>query len=626
MPQPKVRPVPKRPATTSKPKPRQRQRQNRAAKSGGSGALDTPLPEQRERFGEWAYLTPALLLALVVFGQVAGFDFVNWDDDVNILENRAVTTMDWRAIWTETVIGNYNPLSISTFALEYALVGESARLYHVNNLLLHGACVTLVYFLGRRLELRPWAAGLLAALFAVHPMRVESVAWVTERKDVLFGALYFGAMLVYERARQAGRTSSWHSGVALLFALSLLAKIQAVSLPLSLLCLDYLRQRELRWGEVLAKAPYFVMSLVVGVAGVLFLGRDGSLTEATDYTFFDRLAVGAYAYVVYLVKAIVPYEHSALYPYPATLPLRAYLSLPLALGVVGLMVLGWRRGWVRLTFALALFSVNVVFMLQVLGAGQGFLADRFTYVGYVGLFWGLAYGAQRLSAGRWGAPVRWGVAAYVLLLAGLAFRYTGAWRDGDALWAHVAERYPGTGTAYGNRGLWLRERGQTAEALALFTEAIAADPRSGAYLNSRGKLHFDEGRTAEAIADYTLGLEREPELAELLVNRGAAYAKTGQYAAAESDLDAGLAMAPDNFNGYLNRSLLYYTTGRINEAIADYDRLLRMRPERHDLWHERGTLLLADGRVADGHADIETAIRLAGPGPEARRYRASLPQ
>ena len=158
------------------------------------------------------------------------------------------------------------------------------------------------------------AAGLLAALFAIHPMRVESVAWVTERKDVLFGAFYFGALLVYERSRQSGKPGSWHWGVAALFALSLMSKIQAVSLPLSLICLDYLRQREVRWGEVLAKAPYFLMSLAVGLAGVYFLGRDGSLTEATDYSFFDRLAVGAYAYVVYLVKAVAPYTHSALLP------------------------------------------------------------------------------------------------------------------------------------------------------------------------------------------------------------------------------------------------------------------------------------------------------------------------
>lgn len=608
MAQPKVRP-----AKTRKPK---------ARKPAVVAPAVRPSPGTTK---EWVYLAPALLLLFTVFGQTLGFDFVNWDDDVNVLENHAVTTIDWRAIWTETVIGNYNPLSISTFALEYALVGESARLYHFNNLLLHAVCVALVYVLGRRLRLTPPAAGLLAALFAIHPMRVESVAWVTERKDVLFGAFYFGALLVYERGRQSGRAGSWHWGVAALFALSLLAKIQAVSLPLSLICIDYLRQREVRMREVLAKAPYFLMSLAVGLAGIYFLGRDGSLTEATDYSLFDRLAVGAYAYVVYLVKAIAPYAHSALYPYPSQLPLQAYLSLPLTLAVAGAMVIAWRKEQVAVTFALAFFSVNVVFMLQVLGAGQGFLADRFTYVGYFGLFWGLAYAAQRLRERGIGKPFQVGVAVYVLLLTLLAYRYTGVWADGDKLWAHVAEQHPGASTAYGNRGLWLRERGQAAEAMALFTRAIEVDPTAGTYLNSRGKLHFDEGRTAEAIADYTLGLEREPELSELLINRGAAFAKTGHYAAAEADLNRGLELEPDNFNGYLNRSLLYYTMGRMNEALGDYGVMLEMRPERHDLWHERGSILLDAGRTEDGRADIERAIRSAGRGSvEASRYRESL--
>lgn len=574
---------------------------------------------------EWAYLAVPLALVLLVFGQTVGFEFVNWDDDVNILENRGVLNADWRSIWTETVIGNYNPLSISTFAVEYGLVGAEAWLYHLDNVLLHGVCTALVYSLGRRLRLEPLAAGLLAALFAIHPMRVESVAWVTERKDVLFGAFYFAALLLYERGRQSGREASWHWGVAALFALALLSKIQAVSLPLTLVCLDYLRQGETRWREVLAKAPYFAMSIAVGALGVYFLGRDGSLDETTTYGLVDRLAIGAYAYAVYIVKAVVPYVHSPLYPYPSVLPMQAYLSLGVAAAALGLLVVGWRKGWVAVTFGLSLFSVNVVFVLQVLGAGQGYLADRFTYVGYVGLFWLMAYGFQELKSRLPGAGLRVGVGVYLLLLTALAFRQTRIWRNGDTLWAHVAEVFPNTATAYGNRAQWLRED-DPERAMAMFTLAIDADLEKGSYLNSRGKLHFDQGRTAEAIADYTTGIAREPTLAELYVNRGAAYAKTGDFPAADRDIAKGLALEPENFNGYLNRSLLYYTTGRTNEALGDYDWMLRARPERHDLWYERGTILLSVGRTADGRADIATAVRRAPDQATAQRYRESLPK
>ncbi len=581
----------------------------------------------------WHYLLPAILLGLLVFAQTLRFDFVNWDDDVNILENRGVTTFDFDHIWTETVIGNYNPLTISTFALEWAMVGKSATLFHFNNLWLHLLAVVLVFFLGLRLRLQPFAAGVLAALFAIHPMRVESVAWITERKDVLFAVFYFGALLLYEKRRQAESpastssaniSSSWHWGIAALFLLALLSKIQAVSLPLSMICLDYLRQRELRWKEVLAKAPYFMMSLAIGLLGVYFLGRDGSLDDATNYGFVDRLAVGAYALMVYLVKAVLPYAHSPLYPYPSRLPIQAYISIALAIGVLGGLVWAWRKERINLAFALAFFLVNVVFMLQLLGAGQGYLADRFTYVGYFGLFWGIAYGVQMLSKSISTTALRSSLGVYMLVLTLLAFRQTQIWSSGDTLWAHVSKLYPGTSTAYGNRGLWLRERGQTAEALKLFDQAIAADPKDGAYLNSRGKLHFDEGRIDEAIRDYTLGIEREGELGELYINRGAAYAAKEDFARAEVDINEGIRLDPDNFNGYMNRSLLYYTVGRMDEAMKDYDYMLKAEPERHELWHERGSILLSQGKSVEGKADIERAIKLVGPGSEAQKYRESL--
>lgn len=584
---------------------------------------------------DWQFLLPALLLALIVFGQTMGFDFVNWDDDVNILENRGVTTFNLKTIFTETVIGNYNPLPIFTFALEYAVVGTKASLYHFNNLWLHLLNVALVYFLGRRLKLDQVPAALLACLFAIHPLRVESVAWVTERKDVLFSAFYFGALLVYEKHRQSGKQSSWHWGVAGLFALALFSKIQAVSLPLSMICLDYLRSDKLRLGapfnfsshEVLAKAPYFLMSLAVGLLGVFFLGRDGSLADATNYNGIDRLAVGAYAYTVYLIKGVIPYEMSPLYPYPSKLPVQAYLSFGVMLAALAVMIYGFRQNWKGLTFSLAFFTVNVMFMLQVLGAGQGYLADRFTYVGYFGLFWGMAFLYQRLSSNqRIRRGLQAGVGIFLLVLTLIAFKQTGIWQNGGTLWTHVSKLYPRAGTAHGNLAMYFRDEGETDLAMGLYRKAISVDPKEGSYHNSLGKLHFDNGRTAEAIAQYSTGIEIEPTLGELYINRGAAYAKNNQFAEAEVDLDKGVELEPNNFNGYLNRSLLYFTVGRASDALADYEVMLRMRPERHDLLQERGSIKASIGDLEGGKADIRKAIQQAGRSAEAARYQEILNQ
>ena len=584
-------------------------------------------PAQRST-KHWLYLLPALVAALVVFGQTVGFDFVNWDDELNVIDNRGVTTFDLQAIWTETVIGNYNPLPITTFAIEHALVGLDASLYHATNLVLHLINIALVFFLGRRLRLEPVAAGILALLFAIHPMRVESVAWVTERKDVLFTAFYFAALLVYARRRQAGASGSWFWPVGGLFLLALVSKIQAVSLPLTMLCFDYLRQGKLSLRDGLAKAPYFLMSLLVGLAGLYFLGRDGSLDDATTYTFIDRLAVGAYAYAVYLIKAVMPYEMSPLYPYPAKLPWQAFASFGVVLATLGLLVVGYLRDWRNLVFGVALFSVNVVFMLQVLGAGQGYLADRFTYVGYLGLFWLMAFAIQQLVAQRSSArmAIYAGVGVYLLVLTTLSYRQTQIWQNGGTLWSHVSKLYPRAGTAHGNLGQYLAKQGDVQAAMLAYGKAIEVDPKSGAYHNSRGKLQFDQGNSTAAIADYSAGITREPELAELYINRGAAYAKTGRYPEAERDLDQGLTLDPENFNGLLNQSLLLYTTQRYDEALQVYDDMLRRRPERVDLLQERGAIKAAVGDIAGAQADMTAAIRQEQDPAVRARYQQTLDQ
>ena len=284
-----------------------------------------------------------------------------------------------------------------------------------------------------------------------------------------------------------------------------------------------------------------------------------------------------------------------------------------------------RRGWIAPAFALAFFTVNVVFMLQVVGAGQGFLADRFTYVGYAGLFWGFARAAEGLAQNqRLRRPLGLGLGAYVLLFAFTAHGQTKIWRHGGTLWAHVSELYPRAATALGNRAQWLRRAGRTEEALALYGEAIAAAPNTGTHYNSRGKVLFDRGQVEAALTDYDAGLAIEPTLAELHINRGAALASLGEVVPAERALARGLELEPGNFNGLLNRSLLYYNTGRPEAALADYDELLRQRPERHDLWRERGAIRVGLGQRAAGLADFAEAVRRAPDAATRADYSVML--
>lgn len=593
--------------------------------TGSNNQEEVKRKDSTGTFSIW--LIAALVLALIVFGQTIGFDFVNWDDDVNVLENRGVTQFDLKYIWTETVIGNYNPLPITSFAFEYLFVGENASLYHINNLLLHLINIVLVFFLGRRLKLSSTAAGILALLFAIHPMRVESVAWVTERKDVLFSSFYFGALLMYENMRSKGKAKSWSWGIGLLFILALFSKIQAVSLPLSMLACDYLREKDFKLKqEIINKIPYFVLSLAIGLLGIYFLGRDGSLEDATNYTFFDKLAVGSYSYTVYLIKSIIPYEMSPLYPYPSNLPWHVYAAFATTLPVIAFTGYSYIKNWKALTFGLAFFTVNVMFMLQILSAGQGFIADRFTYVGYFGLFWMMAYGIDLLLKSKTiSENVIKGIAiAYLLILSIVSYSQTKIWKNGGTLWSHVSSLYPNTSTAYGNEALYERDKGNTQKAMVLFNKAINASPKKHNYYSSRGKLKFDQGQVYEAIKDYSKGLEFKPDGSELLINRGAAYASQKKYKLAEKDLNAGLGFDKENFNGYLNRSLLYYTIGKTDLALMDYDKMLKMRPERHDLWQEYSSILHSKNQTQKAINAINEAIKRAPNRKVALKYKNML--
>lgn len=556
----------------------------------------------------------ALLATIIVFIPSLMNDFVTWDDDVNILKNPNLQVFDWhsiKGIFTETVIGNYNPLSILSLAIEKAIFGLNATVIHVNNLLLHLVCVFFVYKIGIQLKLSPIAAGVVAILFGIHPMRVESVAWVTERKDVLFGAFYFGAIFTYIKYilsnKQHKRFLWWTVG---LFMLSLLSKIQAVALPLSFLAIDYYLKRALNFKLILEKAGYFLLSLATGLLGIFMLSKEGSLEQATDYTFFERILVGGYSYLIYTVKFIFPYEMSPLYPYPSVVNSSFYIGAALLIPIFVGLFYAFKKEKYAIVFGFVFFTFNVMFMLQVVGAGQGFLADRFTYVPYFGLFFLVGYYLQQiqLQKATLYKGISFGLGAYLLILGGLTWQQNKIWKNGETLWTHVLKYYQNIDTPYSNRAQFYRDSGQINKALADYTEAIAVKPNKGSTYNSRGKTYFDLGGPKndqaliqKAIADYTKGIELSPELGELYSNRGAALGYLGKTQQALADLNKAVELDPDKQGGYSNRSLLFMQSGNYELAIKDHTAYLSINPYDAEVWYERG---LAKGRLGQHQAAI----------------------
>jgi protein O-mannosyl-transferase len=562
----------------------------RSKKKAARSKIANPLSDRKNQLT----LLSILAVTFIAFFPSLNADFVNWDDDYNILNNDNLNRFDWEyivGIFTSTVIGNYNPLSIFTFALEKHFFGLDPFVFHLNNILLHLVCVVLVYKLGFMLRLNPTATIILTCLFAIHPMRVESVTWITERKDVLFAAFYFWALLIYARGAFEGKKKWDTAAILILFLLSGLSKIQAVSLPLSMLAVDYLAGRKIELKLLFEKAHYFMISLAIGLAGIFFLKMEGSLEATAVHGIVDRFFIGMYSFTVYIVKSVYPYEMVPLYPYNNPLKWHEYLGIP-GVALIGLTTWYlWKNNRRVAIFGLLFFTFNIVFLLQVLGAGQGYLADRFTYVAYFGLFFAFAFyidkGLKSISQSK-RKPVIAGLVALGLLYSYWTFEQTKIWENSGTLWTHVIAHYPNTPLPFGNRANYYRDEGMTEQALADYAEAIRLEPDRHAAYNSRGKLYFDTGRFEEALENYKKAITINPDNGEYHTNLGSTYGMLGRMQDGIEAMTRGLELRPNFAQGYANRSVMYNEVREHQKALADIESYLSMEPFNGDMWYEKG--------------------------------------
>ncbi len=564
----------------------------------------------------------AILITFVCFFNTTKNEFVNWDDDRNFYENENVFTTNADNFWSNTyeifsstVIGNYNPLTIWTFAIENRLYGiDNPGPWHGTNVILHLLCVLFVYRFSLLLGLRWQGSLLVALLFGIHPMRVESVAWVTERKDVLFGVFYLSALYLYIKGKLTGKVR--HIAIMLLFLLSLFSKIQAVILPLSMLVIDFYLSGKITKKDILHKAPYLILSIVFGLLGVFILDDQGSLESAATYPAWQRIFVGSYSYLIYIIKAIVPYRLSPLYPYAPELPTYYYPTILLGPAVIYSLYYTYKNDLRVWFFGISFFTVNIMFLLQILGAGQGFLADRFTYIAYFGLFFIVGYFFDKfLHESSKLKPVLIVGAVLIMSVFGyITINQNQVWKNSDTLWSHVLKYYQNSTLPYGNRANYLRSVGRIQEALSDYSKTIALKPDGEQAYNSRARLYFDIAKTQDtlllALNDYNKAIQLAPENGEFYVNRGATYARLGDAANAINDMSLGIKYKPDHAVGYLNRSVMYNQQGNVQAALQDINSYLRLKPYNADIWYEKGRALRMLNRLKDAIPAYSRAIKI----------------
>jgi tetratricopeptide (TPR) repeat protein len=563
----------------------------------------------------------ALLVILVftVFWQTVGYGFADFDDDLYVYQNPMVLKgislegIGWAI--THVVAGNWHPLTILLHMLDCQMYGLWAGGHHLTNVCLHAACSALLFLLLLEMTGKMWRSGFVAAVFAIHPLRVESVAWVSELKDVLSGVFFMLTLWAYVRyTRQDSKGR--YAMVLLWFALGLLSKPMLVTIPFVLLLLDYwplgrFQNRSQLPGLLREKIPLFALSAASCVATVL--AQRQAIQSIEHFSLSLRIGNALVACVVYVGKLIWPTHLAILYPLLKD-GVPAWQVIDATLLLMALTAGAWllRRGHPYVIVGWLWYLGMLAPVIGILQVGHQAYADRYTYLPQIGLCIAGAWMAADWAGRRRGRRAALGGIALVILcvLPVAAWHQTTYWRDNETLWTHDLACTRENWAAHNNLGMALYQRGSTEEAMAQFREALRLDPDNAQAHTNLGNTLLREGYTEEAIAEYREAFKIDPAEAEAHYDLGNALLQQGRTEEAIAQFREAIRIDPADANAHSNLGVALMQQGHNEEAIAQFREAVRINPALADAHCDLGLALFQDGRIEEAIAQVERALDL----------------
>jgi Tfp pilus assembly protein PilF len=583
------------------------------------------------------YIIPAIvgLVTFLAFLPALRADFVTWDDDTNFLRNPMYRGLAWTNIkwmWSTFLLGHYVPLSWMTLGLDYQLWGMDARGYHLTNLLIHAANAVLLYYvarslvgqaLGERSRHVELASALGVLLYSVHPLRVESAAWITERRDVLSTFFVLAAMLAYLRSVIEPEFNRWYWIAVALFIAALLSKATAVTLPAVLLVVNVLPLRRLRldeWRGPAARrvyrelAPMLLLSAGAGVLSLIALHAGKQLTIA------QKAAVSLFSLRFYLQKTLWPAGLSPLYEMPKQVDpgaLPYVISYAVCLLFVVLLVVALKR-WPLVAAGLVAFLAMILPLLGPVQNGQQIAADRYTYQGMQAI----AVLIAGLLASWWRRGVGLAATALVVILAALTWRQTGYWRDSTTLWQRVLRVDDSSSVAHTALANVFSSAGQLDSAIEHYQRSLAINPVSLEVDNNLGIALMKNGRPLDAVAHFRRAIEINPDHYEANNNLGSIFSAAGESDSAIAHFRRALEIHPDFPDAEVNWGNALLRKGRPADAVEHYQRALAMKPANADAEYNWGVAMAQQGKLTDAIEHFQRTLSLNPSHAEARNALA----
>jgi protein O-mannosyl-transferase len=564
------------------------------------------------------------LLTVVSFLPALTAEFVSWDDDSHVLSNAMVKQFDVKNLFFTKDSANhtYHPLTAFTWSLEYKLFGKSPMVFHLTNLILHIGVVLTVYVLAGRFGLGIWGAFVAALIFSIHPTRVENVAWVTARKDLLYGFFYLlaiGAYLSY--LERSGRVKAVVSGPHqekdkkteagfYLLALgcgflSILSKPQALSLPWILLLVDWMRGRRFSASMLLDKIPFFL--IIEPIAWITYSQNSREMT----LNFPNGFLVWFWSAAFYIVKFIFPGNLSPVYgmPEPVAFSNPIYISVLVTLGVTVFILWRWASNrW--LLFALSYYFLSLFFIWRFDWRDTSVVADRFIYIPAFAACLAVGYGFEYLMKKPKNVP-KWTMAALAVVALTFSiqtFSYCFVWRNGFALWNRVVEASPELPFGYNNRGSYFMQHDEYEKAMKDFQKAIEVAGQSrivkdgksylpfkaathqAASQDNIGQLYAKQKNYEEALKHFNLAIYYDVENAEYFNNRAITLVKLNRMNEAISDYNAALSIKPEFYEAHLNRGIYFYKVGKKKEALDDFNQAIVLDSGHSEAYMQAGRI------------------------------------
>jgi tetratricopeptide (TPR) repeat protein len=608
-----------------------------------------------------------------IFLPAAGNDFLNWDDDTILTNNLHYRGFGWqhlRWMFTTVLMGHYQPLTWLSFALDYAFWGMDPFGYHLTNVILHTAGATLFCLVSYRLlavampeaQSSGWlaaGAAFAALLFAIHPLRVESVAWATERRDVLSGVFYFSTLYCYLRVAGSAHRDArvrWLSAALVTYLLSLLSKATAMTLPAVLFLLDVYPLKRLplsprSWlrpefrGVILEKFPFLALAVMSGAVALTAQHATGALKPLDQFDWLSRLLQASLASMFYLYKTFFPFNLSPIYELPVDSGgwfWLCVLSGIAAVFVTVTLVLCARR-YPAVLAAWAYYLIVLAPMTGIAQSGPQLVADRYSYLSC--LSWPLlvAGGFVRVlspqtarRAIRSALPLA-AAAMLVAVAAVLTWEQNRIWRTPKALWLHATRVTPDSSIAHYNLGRTLEREAAWAQAIESYRRAVTVNPsHAKAHLNLAALLSVN-GAEGQAIEHYKRALEIRPDHADAHNNLGLLLENAGDLDGASRAYHAAIELDPNHPKSWYNLAGLAAKRGNLDQAALNYQRAARVDPDAFEIQIGLGITLARQGRLeaatphfiravelkpdaADNHLLLARALAAQGKSAEAERH------